>query len=144
MYSNMNFMLKHLSKKHISIGLMVLFFIFAVYTINTKNLTSLIISVSILIIYLIFETVWILNKREYKTIYWIAISNALGIFCISATVFLVFEGKNLTDFERVANHVLVTDRIHIALYASMILSSFLKSEIFKINKDMLGHESRDE
>lgn len=139
-------MLKHISWKHISTGLMILFFIFIVYTINVqnaKNLTSLFISVSILILYMVIETVLILIRREYKTTYSIAMSNVMGIFCLAATVFLVLKGENLKSIEQITNHVLVTDRIRIALFVSMILSSFLKSEIFKVNKGLSDHESRD-
>ena len=84
-----------------------------------------------------------MKKREYKTVIWIVLLNLVNIFCMISIMVLVFGDKNLTDIEQITNHILFRDRISIAFYASMILSSFLKSEMFKVNKNLSGHESRD-
>jgi hypothetical protein len=136
-------MLRRLNYKHISTTLTVIFFTIIVYAINSKNQTALIISIVILVLNIIIETIWILKRREYKTVYWIALSNLGIIFCMISTMVLLFEGKNLTDTEQMINHILLGDKIRIVFYFSLVLSSFLKSEVFKVSKDLSGHESRD-
>jgi hypothetical protein len=136
-------MLRRLNYKHISTTLTVIFFIIIVYAINSMNQTALIVSIILIVLNIIIETIWILKRREYKTVYWIALSNLVIIFCMISIMVLLFAGKNLTDTEQIMNHILLRYRISFAFYVSLILSSFLKSEVFKVNKDLSGHESRD-
>jgi hypothetical protein len=136
-------MLRRLNYKHISTTLTVIFFIIIVYAINSMNQTALIVSIILIVLNIIIETIWILKRREYKTVYWIALSNLVNIFCMISIMVLLFAGKNLTDTEQIINHILLRDRIRITFYVSLILSSFLKSEVFKVSNDLSGHESGD-
>jgi hypothetical protein len=143
MCSNNCYMLRRLNYKHISTTLTVIFFIIIVYAINSMNQTALIVSIILIVLNIIIETIWILKRREYKTVYWIALSNLVNIFCMISIMVLLFAGKNLTDTEQIINHILLRDRIRITFYVSLILSSFLKSEVFKVSNDLSGHESGD-
>jgi hypothetical protein len=143
MCSNNCYMLRRLNYKHISTTLTVIFFIIIVYAINSMNQTALIVSIILIVLNIIIETIWILKRREYKTVYWIALSNLVIIFCMISIMVLLFAGKNLTDTEQIMNHILLRYRISFAFYVSLILSSFLKSEVFKVSNDLSGHESGD-
>lgn len=136
-------MLRRLNYKHISTTLTVLFFIIIVYAINSMNQTALIVSIILTVLNIIIETIWVLKRREYNTVYWIALSNLIIIFCMISIMVLLFAGKNLTDTEQITNHIRLRYIISFAFYVSLILSSFLKSEVFKVSKDLSGHESRD-
>lgn len=136
-------MLRCLNYKHISTALTVIFFIIIVYAINSMNQTALIVSIIILVLNIFIETIWILKRRRYKTVYWIALANLVNIFCMIAFIVLLFTGKNLTDTEQIINHILLGDKVRIAFYVSLILSSFLKSEVFKVSKDLSDHGSGD-
>jgi hypothetical protein len=112
-----------------------MFFIIILYGINTKNETALFVSVALLIVNIIIETIGIIKKRLYKTAYWIAILNIFNIFCIILFMMHLSEGKHLTDTEQMIKHILLSDRFRIAFYASLMLSSLLKSERFKVEKE---------
>jgi hypothetical protein len=94
MCSNNCYMLRRLNYKHISTTLTVIFFIIIVYAINSMNQTALIVSIILIVLNIIIETIWILKRREYKTVYWIALSNLVNIFCMISIMVLLFAGKN--------------------------------------------------
>jgi hypothetical protein len=130
-------------KKQISTGLIILLFICLIYATNSNNQTALVVPAFILALYMMLETIWTIKSREYKTTYSIALSNIINIFCNLSLVFLVTRNKNFSDFEQIAKYISIQDALKIGFYLSLFTSIFLSLNIFRINKDPEGHESRD-
>jgi hypothetical protein len=130
-------------EKKISIGLIILLVICIIYAANSNNQTALVIPAFILALYMMLETIWTIKDREYKTTYWIALSNIINIFCIILSVLLVTRDKDFTDIEQIAKYISIQNVFIFGFYLSLFTSRFLRLNIYKIKKGLEGHESRD-
>lgn len=135
-------MKSYFGKKQISIGLMILIFICLIYAVNSKNQAAIIVTGSILILFNVLETVWTIMDREYKTTYWIALANIINIICILSLMVLLMDGKNVIGAKQIANHIMQQDGLGLGFYLSLLGSSLLRSEMFKIDKGLLDDESK--
>jgi hypothetical protein len=130
-------------KKQILAGLIILLIISFIYAANSNNQTAVVIPAFILALMMILDTIWTIKAREYKTIYWIALSNIISIFCILSLSALLTRSKNFSDIEQMFDYMTMRTALGLGFSISLFTSSLLSSNIFKVNKDQEGHKSRD-
>lgn len=131
--------------KQVLTGLLILMFIFFIYAINTDNQAALMISLIILSLFMLLESIWVIKAKEYKTIYWIAIANMINVATIIGFVILKVNSRNVAemDIHEMSRQITLRDGLMIAFYISVLARTFLKSEIFKITKDLSEDKPRD-
>lgn len=135
--------------KKISTWLLILLFICFIYAINSDSQGALIVSVLILTLYMALESIWVIINREYKTVYWIVSADMINIVSNISLVILMIKSRNVidTDVQRIANLILLSDGFKISSCLSILVRTILKTEIFKVDKDLsdkrLGTNSID-
>lgn len=130
-------------EKYISTSLLIVFFICVIYASHSKNQNALILAALIFAFYKILETIWTLKAREYKTTYWIVLSNIVNILCNLLLVALLIRDKNISSIEAILNHISKVDALIIVFTVSTFVSPFLSLDTFKMNKASEADEVRD-
>lgn len=129
--------------KRVSVGLFIILVICFVYILNSKNQTVLITSAILLALWVGLDTIQTIKRKKYKTVYLIAFTNVINLISIIFSIVLSLESNNAMDIEQMINHIRLQNISKLCFLLSLLASNILKSEVFKLNKDLAGHESRD-
>lgn len=123
--------MKDFIKKHLQLIILVLFFTFFIYAINTDNLTILIISVAILVFYTFLDAYLILKAKEYKTTYLIVILETLNALSLIFIVHFTLNRPLEINLENTITRLNINILYNITYCIITLIVQVLKSDGFK-------------
>lgn len=123
--------MKDFIKKHLQLIILILFFTFFIYAINTDNLTILIISVAILVFYTFLDAYLILKAKEYKTTYLIVILETLNALSLIFIVHFTLNRPLEINLENTITRLNINILYNITYCIITLIIQVLKSDGFK-------------